>query len=83
MQIGLHPKLKKAWLEVVLYRTLRVCQVYLLTSFGRRFYRTLKYSSDARFSLSALQPPTADRRQPWPAVPTANGPWQWSRHEAS
>eukprot|EP00966_Prymnesium_polylepis_P094145 2179093-Prymnesium_polylepis.1 len=51
--------------EVVACRARRVVHVFKLISHGRRFYRSLEYSSDARFCLRALQPSCADRSSPW------------------
>ena len=79
----MHPKLKRMWMEIIVYRYTRVCEVYAITSHGRRFYRSLVYSSDARYSLYSLQPSLNDRDRPWPSVNLPRGgTWQWARHEA-
>lgn len=47
----------------------RLCaQVY---THGRRAYRELIYTTDARFALCDLQPPTSDMDRPWKV---------WERH---
>jgi hypothetical protein len=60
-------------LEVVCYRARRMVVAYGLESHGRRWYRSLEYSSDARFSLRSLQPDTQNRDYEWAS---------WARHEA-
>lgn len=77
-----HPKRGKLWMEAFVYRTLRQVHVYVVQSHGRRFYRSLVYTSDARLCLHELQPSTDNRRQPWAMASTSVGPWQWARHEA-
>ena len=59
--------------EIVVYRARRTVHVYCTESHGRRWYRKLVYTSDARFCLRSLQPSTASRDRPWAA---------WNRHEA-
>ncbi len=46
---------------------------YQIISHGRRFYRSLTYTSDARYCLRALQPSTSDRDDLW---------IEWERHGA-
>ncbi len=53
--VGLHPEDGGNLLEVVLCKSLGTVSIYYVESFGRRFWRTLMYSSDARFSLRFLQ----------------------------
>lgn len=79
---GTHPKRGKLWLECHLHKTLRVVHVYFLISHGRRFYRSLMYTSNAQLCLRELQPSIDDREQSWPTVTTKTGTFQWSRHEA-
>jgi len=71
--IGLHPAEGGNIIEVVLCKSLQCVNIYLVESFGRRFWRTQCYASDARFSLRFLQPSWEDRRSMWP---------QWGRYEA-
>lgn len=47
--------------------------IYDVVSYGRRQYRSLSYSTDARYTLRELQPETGNRRSPWP---------RWGRYEA-
>ena len=77
-----HPKRGKLWMEAYVYRTLKQVHVYVVQSHGRRFYRSLLYTSDARLCLRELQPSIDNRRSPWPTASTSVGPWQWGRHEA-
>jgi hypothetical protein len=53
--------------EVWVWRCHSVVHIYRLISHGRRFYRTLAYSSDSRFCLRELQPSISPRSSPWPA----------------
>ena len=71
--MGLHPKRGGNWKAVHVLRHLRVVHVYNVLSHGRRFYMSLEYSSDARFTLRSLQPSVKDRQHAWPA---------WERHGA-
>ena len=59
--------------EILAYRARRMLHVYHLESHNRRFFRSLIYTTDARFTLRALQPSVADRTVPWVAM---------TRHEA-
>ena len=59
--------------EIFAYRARRMLHVYQLESHGRHFFRSLVYTTDARFTLRALQPSTAERKDDWPA---------FVRHEA-
>jgi len=68
-----HPKLGGTIKEIYVFKTLQIVQVYDVFSYGRRFYRSLVYSSDARYSLRDIQPTTKDRRAMWVS---------WGRHEA-
>ncbi|KAL1524752.1 hypothetical protein AB1Y20_019635 [Prymnesium parvum] len=68
-----NPNVPGSWKEALVYRELRVVQVYRIRSHGRRYFRSLEYTSNALLSLHALQPSPDDRREPWP---------RWSRHEA-
>ena len=47
--------------------------VYRLESHGRRWYRSLVYTSDARYTLLEKHPSIEPRDSPWPG---------WARHEA-
>ena len=42
--------------EFFCYRARKLVHVYELLSHGRRFYRSLTYTNDARFCLRSLQP---------------------------
>ena len=70
---GLDPQGSGNVVEVVLFKSLQCVNIYLVESFGRRFWRQQCYSSDARWSLRFLQPSWADRRGKWP---------RWGRFEA-
>jgi len=59
--------------EFFVYKARGVVHAYCIISHGRRFYRSLTYSSDARYCLAAMQPPTGDREDLWP---------QWERYAA-
>ena len=65
--VGKQPSQAGAWLELFAYRARRVVHVYRLESHGRRHYRSLIYSSDARYCLRELHPSTDHRSAPWPA----------------
>ena len=71
--MGKQPEQSGVWREIFCYRERRMVQIYRIESHGRRFYRSLEYTSDARYTLRAMQPSTDHRCQPWPA---------WGRHEA-
>lgn len=71
--IGKKPDVPGVWREIYVYRARRMVQVYRVESHGRRYYRSLEYASDARFSLASIQPCTKNRQQPWP---------EWERHGA-
>ena len=70
---GLDPQGSGNVIEVVLFKSLGCLNIYLVESFGRRFWRQQCYASDARWSLRFLQPAWADRRGKWPS---------WGRYEA-
>ena len=62
------------WREIFVYRARRMVHVYRIESHGRRFYRSLEYTSDARFCLREMQPSTRRHRKLlWP---------HWERHGA-
>eukprot|EP01087_Luapelamoeba_hula_P004848 TRINITY_DN1482_c0_g1_i1.p1 TRINITY_DN1482_c0_g1~~TRINITY_DN1482_c0_g1_i1.p1 ORF type:complete len:4317 (-),score=602.49 TRINITY_DN1482_c0_g1_i1:51-13001(-) len=71
--VGIHPKLGGTWKEIFVFRTLRLVQIYNVMSHGRRFYRSLEYTTDVHFTLRDMQPSTDDRKYPWP---------KWERHGA-
>ena len=71
--VGKHPQQDKPWLEALVFRLHRMVQVFLLTSHGRRWFRSLVYTSNANLTLHALQPSTENRMAQWPL---------WARHEA-
>ncbi len=71
--VGIHPKQGGTWKEILVYKSLRMVQVYQVMSHGRRFYRSLEYCSDTRYSLRSMQPSLDDRQSLWPV---------WERHGA-
>ena len=71
--MGLHPKKGGNWKMIVVFKHLRMVHVYNVYSHGRRFYASLEYTTDVRFTLRAMQPSIDDRQNPWPA---------WERHGA-
>jgi len=73
IMMGLHSEEGGNIIEVVLCKSLWSCNIFLIQSFGRRFWRSQCYASDSRFSLHYLQPSFQDRRNVWPA---------WGRYEA-
>ena len=71
--VGTHPKAGGTWKEVLVYKSLGVVEVYEVMSHGRRWYRSLQYTSNAKFCLRELQPSIDDRKGMWPS---------WERHGA-
>ena len=71
--VGKQPDQGGVWREIFVYRARRMVQIYRIESHGRRYYRSLEYTTDARFTLRSMQPSTDHRQQPWPS---------WGRHEA-
>mgnify|MGYP007078071810 CR=1 FL=1 len=71
--VGKQPSQAGVWIEIFVYRARRMVQVYQLESHGRRHYRSLIYTSDARHCLREMQPSISHRSAPWPA---------WGRYEA-
>ena len=71
--VGKQPDQPGAWRDVYVYRARRMVHIYRIESHGRRHYRTLEYTSDARFCLRAMQPSLSHRNQAWP---------RWERHGA-
>ena len=71
--IGVHPKTGGAWKEIFVFKHLRMVHIYNISSHGRRFYRSLEYTTDSRFTLRDMQPSTEARKNPWPS---------WERHGA-
>ena len=65
--VGKQPSQPGVWLELYVYRARRLVHVYRLESHGRRHYRSLIYTSDARYCLRELHPPTDHRSAPWPS----------------
>lgn len=64
--LALHPQSGGAWKEIHAHR--EFCEVFDLTSHGRRIYRSLIFTTDSRFSLRDMQPSFKDRDflwQPW------------------
>jgi hypothetical protein len=64
--VGIHPKNGGTWKEIYVYKALQMVQVFHICSHGRRFYRVLEYTTDARKSMRAMQPSLDNRRQLWP-----------------
>ena len=72
--VGMHPSVRgKVWKEILVFRDLRMVQVFGLAAYGHQHYRTLEYTTDARFSLASCQPSVDDRQNTWP---------DWGRFEA-
>ncbi|CAL1133950.1 unnamed protein product, partial [Cladocopium goreaui] len=82
---GGHPKKSSTiWKEVVIYKDFGCCQVFGIEACGRRKYRILEMSTDARFCHWEMQPESSilpynemmvntRPREPWPV---------WGRHLA-
>mmetsp|Transcript_7246 Transcript_7246/g.21392 ORF Transcript_7246/g.21392 Transcript_7246/m.21392 type:complete len:5155 (-) Transcript_7246:1654-17118(-) len=70
---GIDPKAGGNIIEVFLCKSLKCVNIFLIESFGRRFWRKQVYASDARFSTCFLQPKWNDRQSKWP---------RWGRYEA-
>ena len=71
--LGIHPKTFGVLKEFVVHRLSRTVHCYDLVSHGWRFYRSLVYTTDCRYTLHEMQPSTADLDNPWP---------EWERHGA-
>lgn len=71
--VGIHPKKGGTWKEIFVFKSLRIVQIYNVMSHGRRFYRSLEYTTDVHYSLRDMQPSIKDRDYPWP---------RWERHGA-
>jgi hypothetical protein len=54
------------WKEFRVERVRGVVNVFVLLEHGRRLFRSLVYSSNARFSLAYIPPDTRGRALPWP-----------------
>ena len=71
------------WKELVVYRDRGMVHVYNLLSHGRRMYRSLVYTSAARFSLRAMKP--CHMKDSAKAVPACTrfsaGDWKGYRQE--
>ena len=63
--VGMHPERHGAWKEFVVYKHRRMVEIYTVISHGRRFYRTLSYTTHTQFSLRALTSDSSDRNLPW------------------
>jgi hypothetical protein len=60
----------EVWKEIFVYRERRMVEVYRIESYGHRFYRSLEYTSDVRFSYAAgmaFQPSKSDQCGPKPS----------------
>ena len=71
--IGFHPDHKKPWKEAIIFKAQRMVHVYMLRSHGRRYFRSLEYTSNATCTMHGLLPSPDDRKTAWPL---------WARHEA-
>ncbi|MAT98943.1 MAG: hypothetical protein CL608_17505, partial [Anaerolineaceae bacterium] len=71
--VGKQPEQGGVWREIFVYRARRMVQIYRIESHGRRFYRSLEYTTDSRFTLRTMQPSIEHRSHLWPS---------WARHEA-
>uniref|UniRef100_A0A7S1J653 ubiquitinyl hydrolase 1 n=1 Tax=Eutreptiella gymnastica TaxID=73025 RepID=A0A7S1J653_9EUGL len=56
--VALHPKAGGTWKEIFVYRHFQCVHVYNVHSYGRRFYRSLWFTTDVRFTYRELTPPT-------------------------
>ncbi|CAK9118523.1 unnamed protein product [Durusdinium trenchii] len=71
---AVHPKVRgKVWKEVMVFRDLRSVQIFKIDSYGHQHYRSLEYTTNARYCLAEKQPSPNDREDPWP---------DWGRYEA-
>eukprot|EP00755_Sulcionema_specki_P005608 Sspe_Gene.33212::Locus_16237_Transcript_1_1_Confidence_1.000_Length_12018::g.33212::m.33212 len=65
--------------EVYVFKQLKCVHIYDIFSFGRRYYRSLVYSTDARTSMKFLQPTPKDRDHHWqPGFRHEAGNWSTS-----
>jgi thiol-disulfide isomerase/thioredoxin len=83
--IGKQPNQTGVWKEIFVYRERRAVEIYRIESYGHRFYRSLEYSSDTRFSLKAMQPDFSPRTYPKPSweLYGAGHPYQDSTPESA
>ena len=65
--VGKQPEQGGVWREIFVYRARRMVQIYRIESHGRRFYRSLEYTTDSRFTLRDMQPSTSFRNALWPS----------------
>ncbi|CAJ1416719.1 unnamed protein product, partial [Effrenium voratum] len=71
---AVNPKVRgKVWKEVLVFRDLRAVQIFKIDSYGHQHYRSLEYTTNARYCLAEKQPSPNDRDEPWP---------DWGRYEA-
>ena len=70
---GINPQQGGNIVEVMAIKSLKCINIFVIESFGRRFWRRQVYASDARFSTNFFQPSWKDRRSKWP---------RWGRYEA-
>ena len=74
--VGKRPDDPGVWRDIFVYRTLRLVTVYRVESHGRRYYRSLEYTSDARYCLAAMQP------NAWHATAAPNALWAGNARRA-
>jgi hypothetical protein len=63
--IGIHPQKGGTWKEIFVFKSRKLVHIYNVISHGRRFYRSLEYTNDVRFTLRDMQPSINDRKFPW------------------
>lgn len=71
--VAMHPQTKGTWKEVYVFKHRKMVHIYDVFSHGRRFHRSLIYTSNAKYTLKFLQPAPDDRQAPWP---------EWERYAA-
>eukprot|EP01012_Entosiphon_sulcatum_P009332 TRINITY_DN1521_c0_g2_i1.p1 TRINITY_DN1521_c0_g2~~TRINITY_DN1521_c0_g2_i1.p1 ORF type:complete len:4962 (-),score=1074.52 TRINITY_DN1521_c0_g2_i1:73-14958(-) len=65
--VAVHPKQGGTWKEIFVFKHFKCVHIYNVHSYGRRFYRSLWFTTDVRFTLRSLTPNTCPRlRNPPP-----------------
>ena len=59
--VASHPKEGGTWKEIYVYRHFKCVHIYNVHSYGRRWYRSLWFTTDVRFTLRELTPCTGSR----------------------
>ena len=87
--VGKQPDQSGVWREIFVYRHRRMVQIYRIESHGRRYYRSLEYTTDARFCCTlrrrlhiALARPRALDRGGTCSVPKHCSSAAYARHRA-